>query len=143
MRHINDNGLSILKKCEGLKLDAYRCPAGVWTIGYGHTKDVKPGDKVTPEEAELMLLEDLEWAEKAVATMVTESINDNEFSALVSFVFNVGSRAFKGSTLLKLLNKGDHLGAARNFEKWVYADGQKLRGLEIRRRLELALFLTP
>lgn len=132
----------IIKQSEGLRLEAYLCPAGVLTIGYGHTgSDVKEGSRVSREEAENLLTRDLERFEKDILKMVKVELTQNQFDALVSFTYNVGSGALKGSTLLKKLNAGSYIEAADEFLKWTKAGGKELPGLVKRRRTERALFL--
>ncbi len=142
-------GLELIKSFEGLGLKAYLCPSGVLTIGYGHTGKVR-GNKITlqttitPEEAETLLKEDLIRFEKAVNSLVKVPLNNNQFDALVSFVFNIGINAFSTSTLLTLLNSGDYKGASQQFKRWIYGNGKKvLEGLEKRRAAEKKLFNTP
>jgi len=135
----------------GPALKAYLCPAGVWTIGWGHTKGVKEGDTCTPEQADRWLDEDTDWAERAVNDLVEVPLNQNQFDALVSFVFNVGRGSghddphgpsgFMGSTLLRLLNMADYAGAANQFRRWDKSKGRVLNGLVLRRMDEKALFL--
>lgn len=150
MRQINRAGLEIIKSFEGLRLKPYLCPAGVPTIGYGTTvypdgKPVKLSDPpVTPEQAEAYLLQTLKKFEEGVSKLVTVSINDNEFSALVSFAYNVGLEALKKSTLLKLLNAGVKREAvADQLLRWNKAGGKELPGLTRRRQAERSLFLQP
>jgi lysozyme len=140
MRHINEAGLALIKRFESLQLDAYLCPAGVLTIGYGCTSKVTPGMRITEQEALKRLQDDLEPAEQCVERWVTVPISDNEFSALVCFTFNVGSGAFKGSTLLRKLNADDRAGAAQEFGRWVKGGGVVLNGLVKRRKAEAQLF---
>jgi lysozyme len=139
---INRAGLDLIKRFEGLRLEAYKCPAGVLTIGYGHTGDVEPGMKITEHQADVILGYDLEKFERGV-TDLTEGIelNENEFSALVSFAFNTGLAALARSTLLSKIREGEP-GVGEEFEKWVYGGGKKLPGLVARRAAERALFLT-
>ena len=139
-RRINAAGLALIKQFEGLRTEAYICPAGVLSIGYGHTKGVQKGDVCTEAEAEVFLLEDLEDASIAVTELVTVPLNENQFSALVSFVFNVGRTNFKESTLLTLLNVGRYGSAARQFGRWVFANKKRLAGLAARRKAEEDLF---
>lgn len=144
----SENGIELLKRFEGLELEAYQDIAGIWTIGYGHTgDDVQPGMKLTEREAEELLRRDLKPREQAVSSAVKVSLNQNEFDALVSFVYNVGAAAFRGSTALKRLNRGDRVGAADALTWWNKATvGGVLRevlGLTRRRAAERALFLTP
>lgn len=128
-------------EAEGCRLDAYLCPAGIPTIGYGHTGEVKLGDKITLHQAEVILEHDLLRFESAVSTAAPKA-NANQFSALVSFTFNVGVKAMQGSTLLRLFNQGAPNAAAAEFSKWTHAAGQVLPGLVKRRAAEAALFLT-
>lgn len=138
---VNSRGLQLIKHFEGLFLQAYLCPAEVLTIGYGHTADVQPGDVITPEQADTFLLEDVSASERAVNRFVTVPLTQNQFDALVSFVFNLGGHNFKSSTLLRKLNAGDYTGAAEEFPRWVNAGGKQLSGLIRRREAEKALFL--
>lgn len=140
-RRTNHNGLTIIKEFEGLRLEAYLCPAGVPTIGYGSTLGVTLGQKITPQQAEALLIKDLERFEEAVSDFVGVPLNDNQFSALVSFTFNVGAGAFRSSTLLNLLNQKHYQGAADQFLRWNRAAGRELAGLTRRREAERALFL--
>ena len=140
-RQINDNGLRILKSFEGLRLEAYLDPVGVWTIGYGTTSGVRPGMAITTAEAENLLRQDLRRFEAAVSNNVRVTINENQFSALVSFTYNVGEGALSSSTLLRLLNQGSIQDAAEQFPRWNKAGGRVLAGLSRRRNAERALFL--
>lgn len=142
IRKTNQEGLKLVKSFEGLYLEAYQDPVGVWTIGWGATKDVRRGMKITVAQAEKMLQDELEKFEVAVANAVKVSINDNQFSALVSFSYNLGARSLSESTLLKLLNEGKFQEAADQFPRWDKAGGQSLLGLSRRRRAERALFLS-
>lgn len=139
---ISQNGINLIKKFEGCKLEAYLCPAGVWTIGYGHTSGVYSGMKITAVKAEEYLKTDLVSFEKSVNSLVKVQITQNMFDALVSFSFNVGSGSFANSTLLAQLNKGNITAAANEFGKWVYANGQVQPGLVDRRAAEKNLFLS-
>jgi lysozyme len=137
---ISQEGLDLIKRWEGCRTNAYKCPANVWTIGYGHTKTAKPGMMISHSKADDLLLEDLKVFESAVRRLVTVPLNQNQFDALVSFVFNVGEGAFEGSTLLRLLNSGNYKAASAQFGKWVYAGKQVLPGLVARREAEYQLF---
>lgn len=138
---INSEGIKLIKSFEGRELEAYQDTVGVWTIGYGHTKTVEPGMVITEAKAEEFLRQDLEEFEEAVTEAVQVSINSNQFSALVSFCFNLGAGSLFQSTLLKLLNQGDFQGAADQFPRWNKAGGQELEGLTRRRKAERGLFL--
>ncbi|MBP7662274.1 MAG: lysozyme [Shewanella sp.] len=136
----SQNCITLIKEFEGFKSKAYRCPAGVITIGIGHTSGVKITDTVTFLQAEEMLRDDLIWAERAVNN-IKSSLNQNQFDALVSLVFNIGAGAFAKSTLLKLLNKSNFAAAAAEFSKWNKVSGKPSVGLTRRRAAEMALFL--
>lgn len=138
---INSHGLEIIKRFEGCKLTAYKCPAGVWTIGYGHTGNVKPNQTITQLDAERLLKLDLKKFEEGVSSLVKVKINENQFAALVSFSYNVGLGALRSSTLLRLLNSGDIKGAAKQFLRWNKASGKEIPGLTKRRIVEQSLFL--
>lgn len=133
-------GIEIIKHFEGLRLEAYLCPAGVPTIGYGHTKGVKLGQKITKEQAEQFLADDYLEAEQQVAHLVKVPLKHNQLEALTSFVFNLGIGNLRSSTLLRKLNTGDYIGAGQEFDKWVYSKGVKLNGLIARRKEERKLF---
>lgn len=139
---LNAAGLELIKRFEGLRLKAYKCPAGVWTIGWGHTKDVKAGQEITEHQAEAILDVDLDAYESAVEELCPGA-NENQFAALVSFAFNLGVNALTKSTLRRKYLAGDAEGAANEFLKWTRAGGNVLAGLVKRRKAERDLFLTP
>lgn len=133
-------GLALIAAHEGLKLKAYLCPAGVPTIGYGHTKGVRMGDTITPDQADEFLREDLADAEKAVNAQGLK-INQNQYDALVSFTFNVGVGNFGKSTLLKKVKANADDPAIRNeFARWNKGGGKVLPGLTRRRKEEADLY---
>lgn len=135
--------VNIIKKHEGLRLEAYLpTPNDVWTIGYGHTHTTKQGMKITEDQAEKLLYLDIAWAEEAVKGLVKVPLTQNQFDALVSFVFNVGAGAFAKSTLLRFLNTGDYTNAAAQFLRWNKQKGRILNGLTKRREEERRLFLS-
>lgn len=136
----SEKGLELIKHFEGLRLQAYQCSAHVWTIGYGHTAGVQPGDSVTTEQADSLLRQDIEESERSIARYVTVPLNSCQFDALASFTFNLGAGNLRASTLLKKLNAGNYSGAAEEFPRWVSAGGKKLPGLVRRREAEKALF---
>lgn len=128
-------GAALTEQFESCKLTAYPDVKGVWTIGWGHTgPEVVEGLVWTQAQADAALFRDRGWAELVVHSYVTVDINQQEYDALVDFVFNVGSGNFRGSTLLKLLNAGDFHGAAAQFDLWDHAGGQVVAGL-LRRRV--------
>lgn len=143
MQKINQKGLNLVKEFEGLRLESYLCPAGVPTIGYGRTKGVKLGQKITEEIADRYLKEDLNYFEGEIDRLAYKSLNANQFSALVSFAYNVGVNAFAGSTLLTCLNANRFNDAANEFDRWNKANGRVLEGLVRRRAAEKKLFLEP
>lgn len=137
----SEKGITLIKHFEGLRLMAYQCAGNVWTIGYGHTTAVQPGNIITAEQADVYIRQDLVSSENAVNHCVSVLLNQNQFDALVSFTFNLGAGNFRKSTLLKNLNSGDYQGAADQLIRWVHAGGKKLPGLVARREAERELFL--
>lgn len=135
------DGLNLIKHFEGLRLQAYQCPAKVWTIGYGHTAEVNSDDVITEEAADHFLRQDVEDSERAVNLNVHVPLTQNQFDALVSFVFNLGGGNFRASTLLKKLNARDYDGTAKELLRWDNAGGEKSPGLARRREAEKVLFL--
>lgn len=133
-------GIDFIKQWEALRIVAYEDIVGVWTIGYGHTGDVNPGDVISEEDAEMLLRADLAEAEDAVNDYVDVDLEQHEFDALVSFTFNVGQGNFRGSTLIKLLNAGNRDAAALQFPRWNKADGVPSKGLTRRRHAEQLMF---
>lgn len=133
-------GFNLIGDSEGLRLKAYQCTAGVWTIGYGHTKGVKPGDTCTVQQAINWLHEDVKEAERAVNSKGLQ-LNQNQFDTLVDFVFNLGDSKFSNSTLLKKIkaNANDST-IADEFKKWVYSGGKVTPGLVTRREKEIELY---
>ncbi len=138
----SENGINLIKKFEGLKTKAYKCPAGIWTIGYGHTAGVKSTATCTIEQATNYLKQDVKTAENAIKKYVKVELNQNQFDALVSFIYNVGSVAFRKSTMLKFINNSHFPLAAGQFDLWIYSKGEKLEGLVTRRKAEKELFLS-
>ena len=134
-------GLALIKKFEGLELEAYKCAAGVWTIGYGHTKDVQPGDVWSESHADHMLEVELEEFEAYINDNVTAPLSQNQFDALVSWVYNLGRANLKASTMLKVLNSGDYEGVPAQIKRWNKAGGKVLEGLIRRRKAEALLFV--
>ena len=137
------SGIDLIKNFEGFSAKPYLCPAKVLTIGYGHV--IKPWETfkvITKEKAEELLKKDIQWAEKTVQKYVTSKLTQNEFNALVSFVFNVGSSAFKKSTLLKAVNSHISDIISTQFLRWVYVQGEKSQGLVNRRIAEKALYFS-
>lgn len=149
-RKLNQAGIDLICGFESCKLVAYLCPSGIWTIGWGHTgPDVFKGRKITQAQADQILLDDLDKFCREVESLVKVDIDDDQFAALVSFAFNVGSdidaddiaEGLGDSTLLKKLNSGDFAGAAKEFTKWNKSGGKVLLGLVRRRKAEQNLFM--
>lgn len=137
---ISKNGLDLIKQFESLQLKAYKCSANVWTIGYGHTKNVKEGDRISQDQANCFLMQDLYSVERAIIRLVKVKINQNQFDALCSLIFNIGISAFNKSTLLAKLNKEDYVGAAEQFRRWNKVNNVVMAGLVRRRQAEEDLF---
>lgn len=141
LRDINEKGLALIKNFEGLRKEVYNDGVGVWTIGYGHTRGVTSKTApITEEKAEEYLLEDLKQARTIVETGVKVPLTDNQFSALVALVFNVGVTPLALS-LGNYLKSRQYARAATEFDKWVFAKKIKMEGLVRRRAAEKALFL--
>lgn len=137
----SQEGLEFLQDLEGTRYVAYQDGGGVWTNGVGHTgSDVYPGQRVDQKQVMKWLAEDVLEAESAV-DKVKVPLTQNQYDALVSFVFNIGVGAFGKSTLLRLLNNGDYEGAAKQFHRWNKDNGKVVPGLTKRRHLEASLFL--
>ena len=142
-------GIDLIKSFEGFSLTAYhgKCDkAGLYTIGWGHARGVRPGDKITLEQAEKLLRDDIRDAENVVNLDYVSGrdkpiVTQNEFDALVSFVFNVKRESYLGSTLRRKLKAGDKMGAAGEFKRWIYSDHKIAPGLIPRRDAERRLFL--
>ena len=144
---ISEKGFSIIKEFEGFESEAYLDTGGVYTIGHGTIKypngvRVKKGDKCTKEQAEGWLKNDSKWVVACLNKYVKVPVNQNQFDALASLVYNIGETAFIKSTLLRLLNDGDYKGAADQFDRWVNDNGKRIQGLVNRRAKEKLLFLT-
>lgn len=143
MPHTNDAGLGIIMADEGLALRAYPDPGtggDPWTIAFGHTIGVHPGDVCTPAQAKAWLAVDVGNAERAVAAAIEIVLTPNQFSALVSWQYNTG--AIAGSAVARCLNAGDRAGALVHLQRYVYSGGRVMPGLEKRRAQEAALFCT-
>ncbi|NIF32829.1 lysozyme [Enterobacter sp. Cy-643] len=143
---ISDGGIDFIKREEGEKLTGYSDSRGIPTIGVGHTGNVNGvpvfvGMKITAEQSSILLKGDLSWVENTLEAYVKCTLNQNQYDALCSFIFNIGASAFKGSTLLKLLNMANYQGVANEFPKWKKS-GDAADILLPRRLRERALFLS-
>lgn len=134
-------GIALIKQYEGFHPVPYRCPAGYWTVGYGHVLAVhEPRTRVTHAEAEATLQRDVRHAELSLYALVQVPLTQGQFDALVSFIFNLGSGAFERSTLRRVVNREEHESVPEQLARWVYAGGKKMLGLQRRRTAEAALY---
>lgn len=138
--NISKEGLVLIKHFEGCELKAYRCPANVLTIGYGHTKNVTEDMEITQQEANDMLDEELIEYCEYIDKMVKVSLNQNQFDALVAWIYNLGPTNFRNSTLLTVLNQERYSDVPEQIKRWNKADGKILDGLIKRREAEALLF---
>lgn len=143
---ISYNGIEFLKDQEGFRAKAYKDGGGVWTIGYGTTmiddKPVQDGMVCTEAQALVWFMADLAWAQTAVNKLVKVALKQTQYDSLVSFTYNEGEHQFETSTLLRLLNLGNYVDAAKQFDRWVYDNGQIIAGLVSRRHRERQMFET-
>lgn len=137
---ITPEALEFLKYIEGFSNVAYQDGGGVWTFGYGATTNVKEGDTITELEAEGRMLKYLSKSADKLDELITVELSKNQFSALLLFVYNIGISAFANSTMLRKINTKDFIGAANEFDRWVYDNGNKIPGLVRRRKAEKAMF---
>lgn len=138
----SEKAYSLIRQFEGLRLTAYRCPVGVWTVGYGHTSGVVPGMVITKEQAEEFLKQDIAIVENII-NAECPNLRQCQFDALVSFVFNVGGENFRKSTLLKKIKANpDDNSIMDEFLRWVYANGIVQPGLQKRRLAEMRLYFS-
>lgn len=137
---ISQEGIALIKHYEGCKLESYQCSAGVWTIGYGSTKNVKEGMSIDAEKAEQLLVKDLAIFEKEVANLVSVPLEQNQYDAIVSWTFNLGSSNLKASTMLKVLNNGVYEAVPEQLKRWNKVKGVVNDGLVKRRKSEALLF---
>ena len=144
MRHITDEGIELIKRFEGFSSSIYICPAGYPTIGYGHVvrDDEKQrfAEDIDKDEGENLLCRDVRWAEGGVLRLIDIPLTDGQFDALVSFTFNLGTGALQRSTLRRKVNREEHDKVPREFMRWVWAGGKRLKGLERRRRAEAGAY---
>lgn len=143
---VTEEGLALIRQSEGFRAKAYRDPVGIWTIGFGHTSAAGPpqvfeGLAITPEQGRKILARDVEMFALGVAKALRAPVTGNEFSALVSFAYNVGLGAFQRSSVLQAVNAGDREAVPRRLQLWVKAGGKVLPGLVKRRAAEAALFM--
>lgn len=146
MRHVTQECLSLIKRFEGFSPTIYMDAAGLPTIGYGHL--LRPGETemfqrgISHEAATALLIKDVEAAERSVLRLISVSLTNGQFDALVSFTFNLGSGALQRSTLRRKVNREEHADVPTEFMKWVWAGGRKLKGLVKRRQAETLLYLA-
>ena len=144
---MTEEGLALIMRFEGFRAEAYRCPAGVWTIGYGHTSAagppaVRPSMRWSERQARQVLEADVAQFAEGVRASLTRAVSDAQFSALVSFAYNVGLSAFRGSSVLEAVNGGRFEAVPDRLRLWVKAGGRVLPGLENRRAAEARLFMS-
>ena len=137
---ISQEGIDLIKHFEGCELESYRCSANVLTIGYGTTKNVVEGMKISQHKAEELLMKDLEQFEDYVEDLIDVPLEQNQFDALVAWTYNLGPTNLKTSTLRKVLNKGAYDDVAEQIKRWNKANGKVLKGLVRRRNAEAELF---
>ena len=137
---ISEEGKALIKKFEGCKLEAYLCSAGVPTIAFGRTKNVKLGDTCTQEQADAWLEEELEEYTGYVNDAVTQTLDQNQLDAMVAWTYNLGPTNLRSSTLLRVLNEGKMQEVPQQMRRWNKANGKVLPGLERRRLAESMLF---
>lgn len=140
MKTTSQAGINLIKQFEGFRSEAYLCPAKIWTVGYGTTKNVHQGMVVTEGQAETFLFDDVKIFEKTINECVIVPLTQNQFDALVCFVYNVGPGNFKSSTLMKKLNAGEYSAVPSELEKWNKGGGKVLPGLVKRRQAEANLW---
>jgi|TARA_R100000995_G_C3472812_1_gene119231 lysozyme len=144
---MTDEGLDLIKLYEGYSPSAYLCPAAHWTIGYGaiwgldNTRVTEDHPDINEEQADQLLRRDVSISERTVLRLIRVPLEDGQFNALCSFVFNLGSGSLQSSTLRRKINRGDYIGAADEFPRWVFAGGRKLKGLIKRRAHERLMFI--
>jgi lysozyme len=138
--NISNEGISLIKKFEGCELESYKDAVGVWTIGYGHTKNVKEGMSISKEQADNMLLNELDEYCEYVENAVEVDLEQCQIDALVSWTYNLGPTNLKNSTMLKVLNNKDFEQVPNEIKRWNKAGGQVLQGLVRRREAEALLF---
>lgn len=145
VKKVGKAGLALIKQFEGCRLEAYRCSAGRWTIGYGHTDGVKKGMKITQKQAELIFQNDIDLFSKSVSNVIgSVNLNQNQFDALISFAYNCGIGNLKKSTLLMRIKENpndERIGY--EFLRWTYSNGRYLAGLARRRKAEAELYFSP
>ena len=143
MRHITQEGIDLIKRFEGFSPNVYFCPAGYPTIGYDHVvkshEDFSAG--IDETQAEELLHQDAQIAERAALRLITVPLTDGQFDALVSFTYNLGSGVLQRSTLRRVINRENHHNVPAQFMRWVWAGGRKLRGLVRRREAEATLYI--
>lgn len=138
---VSSEAIDLIKTFEGFYAVPYRCPAGYWTVGYGHVlAPHEPRETITREKAEALLRRDVRHAELSLRALVRVPLHQGQFDALVSFIFNLGAGAFERSALRRVVNRGEHEAVPEQLARWVYAGGQKMLGLQRRRAAETALY---
>lgn len=133
---------NLIREFEGLRLQAYQCPSGIWTIGYGHTTNVVPGTAITQLQANLLLQEDITQCEN-ILNKYNLALTQNMYDALISFIFNVGAGNFHCSALLSKIKVNPYDSSiCDEFLKWIHSRGKPLAGLQRRRMAEMKLYFS-
>jgi len=139
----SNKGIAMIKQYEGLRFSAYKCSAGRLTIGYGHTKDVVEGQKITAIQAESFFIQDIMEVEKSISLLVKKPLNQGQFDAIASFIFNFGATKFSTSTLRQKINANPNDSSiAYEFSRWVYSNNKRSAGLIKRRDNEAKLYFS-
>ena len=141
--NISNAGIALIKQCEGFSATPYRCPANIWTVGYGHVMHADEWHQlqhVEPARAEQLLVQDTASAAHAVARLIAVPLRQSQFDALVCFTFNLGPAVLQRSTLRRAINRGEESAVAHQWMRYVWGGGRKLPGLIHRRAVELALY---
>lgn len=142
-RAINAAGLALIKRFEGFSPTVYADAAGLATIGYGHLlREGETWERISKPQAEALLRQDVAVAERAVCRFIHVPLHNNQFAALVSFTFNLGAGALQRSTLRQKINREEHAAVPEELRRWVWAGGQRQRGLQRRREAEIALYCS-
>lgn len=139
-RVVNAAGRALIKEFEGLRLQAYLCPAGLWTIGYGHTRTARSGMVISAAQAEWLLDDDVRIIAREIENLVTVPLTDNQFAALACFTFNVGAKNLAQSSLLLLLQRGWYEQVPAQLTRWNKVRGEPMGGLTRRRAAEARLW---
>jgi lysozyme len=138
--NISTPGIDLIKAFEGCKLEAYKCSGNVWTIGYGHTRHVEEGDKITQKVADYFLEYDVAMVETHCKRLINIPLEQHQWDAIVSWCFNLGCGNLRASTMLQVINSGQIDKVSEQIVRWNKAGGKVVAGLTRRRKAEAAMF---